>query len=284
MSPQRASDILDRNTTPHASTFQHQPSTIQPSTTHTSYPTRPDTKRYKSSQRNETTSRIESEVLSILQWDNPARSGVMLCLTVGSILMTRWYSLLQLGCAFLTIAIAINLVYVNLMTQSQKVLTNQEGSHPYRDVIQKEKPNDYINRDSINRMTSIFIDISETVVRALTRIVFVENTITSVKWMSIFFVIWKISARVPTMDILLSLIISAFIFPRLYISNKEVVDAQIHKGQSLIQEGINKAQNVATEGVHETYDKARNFVAHVGTSETDAKNTLRHTSVTAKEE
>lgn len=238
---------------------------------------------YKSSNRNETTQRIEHEVLRILQWKNPVRSGVILFVIISSLIMTRWYSLLQLGSALLTIAIGINLVYVNLRRQTSKVLTNEEGPHPYGDVIRSDNPT-AINRDSVNYYSNVLVDISETVIRALTRILFVENTVTSVKWMIIFFIVWKVSARLSTMDILLGAILSAFTFPRLYISNKDIVDAQIRRGQTLIQKGFEQAQHAATDGVHGAYDKTRSFVAGVGTTETDAKNTLRHTSVTTKED
>jgi hypothetical protein len=88
-----------------------------------------------SSLRNDTTHRIESEVLSILKWKNPVRSGAIFGLVVGSIIMTRWYSLLQISSSLLTLAIGINLLYVNLVLQSQKVLTNQDASHPYKQVF-----------------------------------------------------------------------------------------------------------------------------------------------------
>ncbi|RCI05005.1 hypothetical protein CU098_013393, partial [Rhizopus stolonifer] len=102
-------------------------------TTTTGMPSRTmgDHKRFQSTQRNDTTHRIENEVLSILQWRNPVRSGAIFAITVGSILLTRWYSLLQIGSSLLTLAIGINLVYVNLVLQSQKVLTNQDAAHPY---------------------------------------------------------------------------------------------------------------------------------------------------------
>lgn len=232
--------------------------------------------------RNDTTHRIEGEVLRILQWKNPVRSGAIFAIIVGSIILTRWYSLLQLSATCLTLAIGINLIYVNLILQSQKVLTNQDPSHPYNDVIHNEK-NTMIDKQSVRHYSTVITEVSETVIRALTRIIFIENTITSVKWMSIFFVIWKVAAHVSTMDIVLMVVISAFTFPRLYISNKDVVDAQIQKGQTLLQTGINKAQNAATENVQNTYVKARAFVAQVGTTGTDAKNTMSKSSVTMKE-
>ncbi|CAO3635913.1 unnamed protein product [Mucor fragilis] len=235
--------------------------------------------------RNDTTHRIESEVLNILKWKNPVRSGSILALIVGSIILTRWYSLLQIGSSLLTIAIGVNLIYVNFIMQGQKLVSSNQdaASHPYNNVIHNGK-HTMVDKESVRHYSTIMTEVSETLIRALTRIVFVENTATSIKWMSIFFVIWKVSAHVSTMDIVLAVVISAFIFPRLYISNKDVVDAQIQKGQTLIQTGIEKAQNAATTAAQDTYTKSRAAFAKAGTTGTDAKNTMSKESVTIKED
>ncbi|CEP08156.1 hypothetical protein [Parasitella parasitica] len=236
--------------------------------------------------RNDTTQRIESEVLNILKWKNPIRSGSIFALLVGSIIMTRWYSLVQISSSLLTIAIGINLIYVNFILQGQKLITSQDAaaaSHPYNNVIHNDKHN-MIDRKSVRHYSTVLTELSETMIRALTRIVFVENTATSIKWMSIFFVIWKVSAHVSTMDIVLAVVISAFVFPRLYISNKNVVDAQIQKGQTLIHNGIEKVQNAATTAAQDTYVKSRAAFAKAGTTGTDAKNTMSKESVTIKED
>lgn len=86
-----------------------------------------------STQRNETTQRIETEILSLLHWENPMRSAVVMSSILGSLWLTRSYSLLQLGAMAMSLAIGINLVYVHLMFQSQKVLSDQShATHPYR--------------------------------------------------------------------------------------------------------------------------------------------------------
>ncbi|GAA5795055.1 Reticulon-domain-containing protein [Helicostylum pulchrum] len=275
---------FDHDTTSsHA--FDHDSTTHKrsaPSAFDSQYNEHASTKKH-TGQRNTTTYRIENEALRILQWQNPVRSGVLFAAIIGSIILTRWYSLLQIGSTCLTLAIGINLVYVNTILQSQKVLTNHQASHPYSDVIDNEK-HSMINQESVNHYSTVITELSETVIRALTRIIFIENTMTSVKWMTIFFAIWKISAHFSTMDIVLMVVISAFTFPRLYISNKDAVDAHLQKGQTIIQTGINKAQTAATENVQNTYVKARAYVAQVGTTGTDAKNTLRRSSVTIKDE
>ncbi|KAL7315157.1 hypothetical protein PS15m_006644 [Mucor circinelloides] len=250
----------------------------------TNYTTSSSSSSKYGSGRNDTTHRIESEVLNILNWKNPVRSGSIFALIVGSIILTRWYSLLQIGSSLLTIAIGVNLIYVNFIMQGQKLVSsNQDASHPYNNVIHNDK-HTMIDKQSVRHYSTVMTEVSETLIRALTRIVFVENTATSIKWMSIFFVIWKVSAHVSTMDIVLAVVISAFIFPRLYISNKDVVDAQIQKGQTLIQTGIEKAQNAATSAAQDTYVKSRAAFAKAGTTGTDAKNTMSKESVTIKED
>lgn len=141
-----------------------------------------------------------------------------------------------------------------------------------------------IDRSIVTRYANFLSDVSETVVRALTRIIFVERTSTSLKWMLIFFATWKVSAHISTMNIILIAGISAFIFPRLYISNKDIVDAHIQKGETMIQMGIDKASSTATEVVNNSYTKSRFMFAKVGTTGTDAKNTMQKTSCALKED
>jgi type IV pilus biogenesis protein CpaD/CtpE len=86
------------------------------------------------------------------------------------------------------------------------------------------------------------------------------------------------------MNIILAFVISAFIFPRAYITNKDVVDAQIQRGQNIIQTNINRAHQAARDGIQNSYVRARASIAQVGTTGTDAKNTLNNASVTLKDE
>jgi hypothetical protein len=235
------------------------------------------------SQRNQVTSRIEKQVYHILHWNEPVRSGIALASVAGTILLTRWYSPLQMAATVLTMATLVNLFYVNFMVQSQRVISDNQTSHPYQNVIRNDKSL-YINKGSVTHYTSVAVEVAETVIRALTRIVFVEDTLTSLKWMVIFFMTWKVSAYVATMDILLTLVISAFIFPHLYMSNKDIVDSHLQKGQHMVQAGLENAQVTAEQGMKDAYGKAKTYFYQTGTSNTDAKNTMNDTSATLKDQ
>lgn len=86
-----------------------------------------------SSERTEVTQRIERQIYQLLQWENPIRSGVTLGVILLSLVLSRSYSLLQIGAALLTIGIGLNLIYVTFVVQTQKVFSDsKEPVHPYR--------------------------------------------------------------------------------------------------------------------------------------------------------
>lgn len=45
---------------------------------------------------------------------------------------------------------------------------------------------------------------------------------------------------------ILLFIISAFIFPRLYISNKDLIDARLHQGQAILNSQFQRTQEFAS--------------------------------------
>lgn len=79
------------------------------------------------------TQRIERQIYQLLQWENPIRSGVTLGVILLSLVLSRSYSLLQIGAALLTIGIGLNLIYVTFVVQTQKVFSDaKDPVHPYR--------------------------------------------------------------------------------------------------------------------------------------------------------
>ncbi|KAI9490501.1 Reticulon-domain-containing protein [Zychaea mexicana] len=236
-------------------------------------------------QRNDVTRRIERDVYDVLQWKNPVRSGATLAIIVSSIMLTRSYSLLQLGAALLTVAIGLNLIYVTFVTQTQKVFS--EGSevvHPYRGVIGNKEQLTTVDKRLVHHYSSLGVDIAETIIRALARIVFIEDSMTSLKWFAIFYVTWAISAHMSSRTIILFFVISAFIFPRLYMSNKGIVDSHLMQGEAILKEQMNNAQSYMNDNMGSAYAKTRAYFAKAHTTGTDAKNSMSNTSVAAKKE
>ncbi|KAG2217996.1 hypothetical protein INT45_001539 [Circinella minor] len=280
--PMITTDTLNHTTT--SSTKTKKPMTYTATTTQSGF-THDFTKDQDdlAMQRNDVTRRIERDVYAILQWENPVRSGITLVAIVGSILLTQSYSLLQLGAALLTVAIGLNLVYVTFVVQTQKVFSEStEPVHPYRGVFGNKERLTTVDKRMVHHYSSLFVDISETLIRALARIVFIEDMMTSLKWFGIFYVTWGISAHVSSRSIILFFVISAFIFPRLYMSNKGIVDSHLMHGEAIIKEHVNNAQEFAKDNMDTAYAKTRAYFAKAGTSGTDAKNSISNTSASLK--
>ncbi|KAL7310341.1 hypothetical protein PS15m_009853 [Mucor circinelloides] len=210
-------------------------------------------------QRNETTRRIEAEVLRICKWENPVRSAIILVGLVASIILTQRYSLLQIITGALTIAITVNLVYVFGTQFTQTVISDRPSTHPWSNVLEN-KDADLLNKESAVHYSSIVVDVAETVARAVTRIVLIEDRNTSLKWLAIFFTTWRISAYVPSRILILLFIISAFIFPRLYISNKDLIDARLHQGQAILNSQLQRTQEFASAKLATAKEATQTYV------------------------
>lgn len=130
--------------------------------------------------------------------------------------------------------------------------------------------------------SSLVVDVAETVIRGLARIVFIEDNKTSLKWLVIFYLTWTVSAHLSSRTILGIFTVSAFIFPRLYISNKGIVDAHLQQGETVLRKHLSTAQNVATSKVQDCYAHARAYMATSGTTGTDGINALKNEAVAEK--
>ncbi|KAI7881916.1 hypothetical protein K492DRAFT_128276, partial [Lichtheimia hyalospora FSU 10163] len=235
-----------------------------------------------SSERTEVTQRIEHQIYQLLQWKNPIRSGVTLGVILTSLVLARSYSLLQIGAALLTIGIGLNLIYVTFVVQTQKVFSDSKNPvHPYRYETHLEDFTS-IDKRTVHHYSSLAVDIAETVIRALARIVFIEDSMTSLKWLVIFYLTWTISAHVSSRTIIGFFVVSAFVFPRLYMSNKGIIDSHIQHGEAVIKQQLSTAQSFVEDNVNDASAKMKAYFAKAGTSGTDAKNSLQNTSASVK--
>ncbi|KAF7727268.1 hypothetical protein EC973_007784 [Apophysomyces ossiformis] len=167
--------------------------------------------------------------------------------------------------------------------QAQKLLAETEPVHPYRSLFERRQVSAFDEHD-IARYTTVAVQVGETFVRGLARIVLIENKLTSLKWLVIAYITYVISARVAASSIVLFFIFSAFTFPRLYMSNKDIVDAHIHQGEALLCHHWRRSQDAATEGMQSALAKARSYMGSAGTSKVDIKKGQQGTSVADKKD
>lgn len=81
------------------------------------------------------TTHIKQCLTSLVYWEKPVHSGAVLAGLLGALVLTQYYSVLQLGAAFFTLVTGINLLYVNAHKQGQRFFSGKptdQLSHPHR--------------------------------------------------------------------------------------------------------------------------------------------------------
>jgi hypothetical protein len=76
-----------------------------------------------------------TEFIHVIYWKIPGRSGIILGGVLSTLILTRYYSLLYVSAAVLTIMTGFNLIFVNAYTSIQSVwsgLPLKDSQHPYQ--------------------------------------------------------------------------------------------------------------------------------------------------------
>lgn len=76
--------------------------------------------------------RLQQDLRKLVLWENPVRSGAYFALLMAGLILSKSYSVIQIVSALLTISIAINLVYVNVTIQTQRILADRPGVNPFQ--------------------------------------------------------------------------------------------------------------------------------------------------------
>ncbi|ORX57446.1 hypothetical protein DM01DRAFT_1319333 [Hesseltinella vesiculosa] len=227
---------------------------------------------------------MEKSMKRIFLWQDPVRSGTFFVLIMGFLYLSKSYSLIQITAACLTVAIAVNLAYVNISKYSQRVMSDGPGVNPYQSVLDDEQHLATVNRSSLQSSLDTLATLGEHLAQKLARIVLVEDTKTSIKWCAVFYLTWKLAAYVPGRVLAMIATLVAFTAPVFYAHNQEVIDTRFsHVGETLSQQW-SKVESQLQENWHRFFSSARFRFSKLGTSSTDAKNSMLKTSVTLKEE
>ncbi|KAI8098299.1 uncharacterized protein B0P05DRAFT_521289 [Gilbertella persicaria] len=184
-------------------------------------------------QRNETVKNMEKEILRILTWENPVRSGIIMITLVGFILLTHRHSLLQIVFGILTFMSAICLAWVQLVKFYQTIIADRSTvTNPFSPLLERQSLNAF-SKENVVHYATVVAEVGDALFHALVRIILVRDTKKSVKWLVVFFTIYQISAYVASRILIPFFIISAFIVPCLYLSNKHLVDARLQQMQAI---------------------------------------------------
>ncbi|KAF1804220.1 Reticulon-domain-containing protein [Mucor lusitanicus] len=186
---------------------------------------------------NDITLLMYMEFMDLIYWEIPGRSGIILAGILSSLILTRYYSLLYVFAATLTILTGFNLVFVNAYNLIRTVWTGlpvEEFLHPYHIHIRQQRSS-LISRDIINYYVHKSVDILELVAQQTAKIVLVEDTKTTGLACLVSAVIYVLTSLIPTKVFFGLLVLALFTVPYFYEKHQDVVDEQLQSLQEKSQ-------------------------------------------------
>ncbi|SAM04781.1 hypothetical protein [Absidia glauca] len=191
--------------------------------------------------RNEHAKLVEQQIRKLLLWKTPVRTSAYFVLAMACLYLSAFYSLIQLVSALLTVAIGVNLVYVNATIQTQRIFANGTGVNPYSSYLCTIETL-LLDRAFLHRNTALLADHLDSIVQKLTRIVLIENSMASAKWFVVFYVVWRLSAGISLHALATFAMLGLFTWPPFYAANKTSVDSLTQKLEAIRNTRLDQLQ------------------------------------------
>lgn len=204
---------------------------------------------------------MKAKIESLIYWEYPKKSATFLASTLGLLVLTQYYSVLQIVAGIFTLATGINWLYVNLHKQSQRIISNKSSQdivNPHNHRLQVQKT--YIPRERVLRAAHLTTDVAEVVTQHVTRLVLIEDNFRSLVAFIVSFFVWTLAKYVSTKYLVGFFIISAFTLPRLYLQNKELVDAHVARQSQNARQLAEQYGSVANQRAREIGCQVKDFI------------------------
>lgn len=198
---------------------------------------------------------MKARLEALILWEKPLRSAGVFVVLLSVLVLTQYYSVLQLAAGFFTIVTGLNWVYVNTHRQGQRMFAGKsEPTHPHASRISAKTT--YIPRDRVVRGAQLTVDVVEAVVQQITRLVLVEDSLRSAWAVGLSYVVWTLAKYISTKYLVGVFLVGVFSLPRLYLQNKELVDSHVAQHSARARELATQYGGVANDKAKEYYGQA----------------------------
>ncbi|KAI9249683.1 Reticulon-domain-containing protein [Phascolomyces articulosus] len=171
---------------------------------------------------------IKGWILSLLYWEKPVRSGAFFVSLISVLILTQYYSLLQMSAAAFTLLTGLNWVYVNTHKQGQRVFGGKPVdalTNPHQSRLTSK--DSYIPKQKVLRTGELTVDVVEAVVQELTKLILIQDSLRSAWAVGIAYSVWTLATYISTKYLVGLFIVGSFSLPKLYQQNQQVIDKQV---------------------------------------------------------
>ncbi|KAI8092717.1 Reticulon-domain-containing protein [Halteromyces radiatus] len=200
---------------------------------------------------------IKARISSLIYWEHPRRSATYLGVSLSVLILTQYYSLLQILACFFTLATGANWIYVNTHKQTQRIIAGKSGEdikNPHSERLRTKGA--MISRDRVTYAAQLSVDVFEVIAQQVTRLILIEDNTQSAVAIAASFSIWTLAKHISTKYLVGFFLVSAFTFPRLYLQHQEVIDAHVAQHSEKARILARQYGGVASTKAQELYDQA----------------------------
>lgn len=208
------------------------------------------------------TAYIKAQVNSLIYWEKPVRSGAILATLLGILVLTQYYSVLQLAAGFFTIVTGLNWLYVNAHKQGQRVFGGKSADelmHPHSQRLAHTSQGQGIllfPRERAARTAHLMVDVLQVGMQQLTRLVLIEDSWRSATALAVSYAVWVIGKYISTKYLLGLFLVGAFSLPRIYAQYQEVIDRHVAEYSEKARALAKQYGGVAGAKAKELYGRA----------------------------
>ncbi|ORZ12301.1 Reticulon-domain-containing protein [Absidia repens] len=200
---------------------------------------------------------IKARIASLIYWEYPRRSASYLGVSLSVLVLTQYYSVLQIIAAFFTLATGANWVYVNTHKQTQRIIAGKSAEdikNPHNDRLQTKGA--LIPRDRVTHAAQLTVDVFEVIARQVTKLILIEDNTQSAVAVGVSYLLWTLAKYISTKYLVGFFLVSAFSFPRLYLQHQEVIDAHVAQHSENARVLAKQYGGVASVKAQQLYDQA----------------------------
>ncbi|KAF7724573.1 hypothetical protein EC973_000881 [Apophysomyces ossiformis] len=171
---------------------------------------------------------VRVRVESLIYWEHPKKSAIVFLSLLSTLILTQYYSVLQLLAGLFTIVTGLNWIYVNVHKQGQRYIsgkTYETVVHPHSSRL--EVKTTFTSRDRVVHAAELTLDVVETLIRQITKLVLIEDNKRSAIAVGIAYFIWTLAKYVSTKTLVGFFIVTAFTTPRIYLQHQKVIDTHV---------------------------------------------------------
>ncbi|KAI8971601.1 Reticulon-domain-containing protein, partial [Mycotypha africana] len=204
---------------------------------------------------------LRAKVQSLILWENRRNSALVLTGTLSFLILTQYYSLLQIAAGIFFFITGLNWVFVIIYKQGQKYIYGkapEELTNPHRERLRYN--GSYIPRDRIVHLAQLSVDVFEVFAQHITKLVLIENSWRSAVALVISFTVWTLAKYISTKYLIGLFLLSAFTGPRLYLQHQAVIDAHLQQLLQQTQSSTEKYGGLACAKAKELSHQATEFI------------------------